>query len=157
MDDAPVDDAFLEPADAPVVPVDGCVSEISLALAGSPCLDDSDCPSDLRCLEGGSLSPGSSCELIAPTDCACPSGSTPASWVSASGVVTVCALTSCPARSVDANAIGDACTTLRDCPEWMICEASACALPCGASCACPGTTRCESVVTASGLASRCVR
>jgi hypothetical protein len=154
--DAPGPDAFREPDDAPAPPLDGCVSDVSLAQAGRPCLDDTDCPPALSCLEGGSLSPGASCELLASGDCACPAGSTAASRVSSSGVVTVCAPSSCAPRPVDPSQIGRTCATLRDCPEWMICEGSACALPCSTQCSCPGTTRCESVVTGSGIASRCV-
>jgi hypothetical protein len=146
-------DPFLERAD-------GCVSPLPIDHAGLPCLDGSDCPPGLVCFPPGGFSPSPSCQVPAIAGCACPPGSTATAIVTASETHTVCAPDVCPARNTDVSALGRACASLRDCEDWMVCEVGAagsvCALPCSSACACPGTTRCQSVVLPTGVSMRCV-
>lgn len=157
--DAPRDDdaQIVSIEDAWLDRVDGCISPLPLDRAGSPCLDGTDCPPGLVCLPPGSLSASGSCQVPAIDGCACPEGSTLASYVTSSSVHAICAPDSCPARMTDASRLGAACETLRDCADWMICESSVCALTCTAQCSCPDGLRCESVVIPSGVSTRCLR
>jgi len=159
FDAAAPEDGALSLPDVWLERTDGCVVPFASDRVGLPCDEATDCPTGLACLPATGLEPSASCQMLAIEGCDCPAGTAFAPYVTAGAAFTICARGACPMRETDASALGRACASLSDCPDWMICEAGAsgttCELPCSEQCACPGGTSCTSRARPDGVAQRC--